>query len=61
MDRGDDLLGVDAAEVLAGGGQVDMLDMRVIWELFPRFRGGVGRRGFSSGCGYAVGAKRRSA
>jgi len=58
---GDDLLRGDPLQIRASRGEVRMLDMRVIWELWPRSRGGPGRPGFSAGCSYAVGAKRRSA
>jgi hypothetical protein len=55
---GDDLFGVDALQIDAGGAEVGVLDMRVIWQpglgylLAPRIR---------VVSGYAVGAKRRSA
>jgi len=61
VDRVDDLGVVDPAQISGGDPEIGVLDMRVIWPLRLVFGCGLGRLGFSGGCGCAVGAKRRSA
>ena len=60
MDRVDDLSRVDSLEVNRRDAKVRVLDMRVIWRLAWRFRGGGCAHGVWPGGGDAVGAERRS-
>jgi len=55
VDGLDDLGVVDTAEVSGCDCGIDVLDMRVIWQLCRGSRCGVRRSGISARVGYAVG------